>query len=460
MFKHVSPANPLLKDVWQVSRIAYGTYGLALGLMQFVFYVFLYDKLGADALALKKSVFIFLLTSLACFFLEVPIGALGDYIGRKKTVVFSFFAAAVAYFFRSWIYFAPSPNFAFVLAITSVLFHSISYTLFSGSFVAWIVDTVKGRNVKEGYGPLLARGSSVMLLMKIVGAMIGMSLFLSGYVFYVFALSSIIALLCAIYCGIMMKETEALKFHGGALFIRYTIDRMVNIMRIGFKATFTTPPLLYLLSVSASFTVLMLLVNCLWPIAMKTNFGVEKMTLHWFFLVLSGLIGAFLGSKFLEFLQHNTVKNGQDSLSPSSLWLWTLGASFFMGVPISVLGFLSWNGMMTVGIFTAGFVCFNIGYGFIMPGITTLKNHYIPIGHSAERATILSWQSMITEIFVVALAFPSSGPSGEKTAVGWILPASLLIISALVVNVFLRRYQRKVGELPAKKRSLAEETVT
>ena len=460
MFKHVSPANPLLKDVWQVSRIAYGTYGLALGLMQFVFYVFLYDKLGADALALKKSVFIFLLTSLACFFLEVPIGALGDYIGRKKTVVLSFFTAAVAYFFRSWIYFAPSPNFAFVLAITSVLFHSISYTLFSGSFVAWIVDTVKGRNVKEGYGPLLARGSSVMLLMKIVGAMIGMSLFLSGYVFYVFALSSIIALLCAIYCGIMMKETEALKFHGGALFIRYTIDRMVNIMRIGFKATFTTPPLLYLLSVSASFTVLMLLVNCLWPIAMKANFGIEKMTFHWFFLVFTGLVGAFLGAKFLEFLQHENIRKNQDSLPPSSLWLWILGASLLMGIPILILGFLHWDGMMTIGIFTAGFVCFNIGFGFLMPSITTLKNHYIPAEHSTERATILSWQSMITEIFIVALAFPSSGPSGEKTVVGWILPASLLIISALVVNVLLRRYQRKVGELPAKKRSLAGETVT
>ena len=114
--KQHPPISASLQDVWRIVRVVEGTYGFNLGLMQFVFYVFLYDHFGGNAFALQKTVFIFFLTNVGFFLFEVPTGALGDYIGRKKTVIFCFFTAAIAYFFRSWIYFAPSPDFAFVLS--------------------------------------------------------------------------------------------------------------------------------------------------------------------------------------------------------------------------------------------------------------------------------------------------------------------------------------------------------
>ena len=432
--------NPLVKDVWHIVRTAEGIYGLNLGLNQFIYYIFLYGKFGSNSWALHRAVFILLTMQLGCFLFEVPTGALGDYIGRKKTVVLCFFTAALGFLFRAGICFFSTPNSSFTLAVIATSISALSYTLLSGSFTSWIVDTVKERNISDGYGAIFARGSSIMLFMKIVGAMIGMFLFLNGYVVWVFVMSGVIAFFCAVYCGIKMKETESLRFYKGTLFLKHTVSRMKEIAKVGFKVIISTPPLLYLFFVGVSFTLLMHIVNALWPIAMKTNFGIERMTFYWFFLVFTGLVVAFSGAKFLEFLQHRNIKSSQTSLTPESLWLWTLRVSLVMGIPIVILGLLNWKGMMDFWTFAIGFICFNFGYGFLMPGLGILWNQYIPLERSQERATISSWDSMMSELFVLMLAFPSSGPTGEKTTIGWILPASMLIVSVLVVHVLLKCY--------------------
>jgi hypothetical protein len=197
-------------------------------------------------------------------------------------------------------------------------------------------------------------------------------------------------------------------------------------------------------------------VNALWPIAMKVNFGVEKMTGFWVAIVLLGLMAAWVGAKFLEFLQGKELRLFNLSLSRPTLWLWVLTISLVMSIPIVLLGVFSFNGMMNIWMFMGGFLCFNFGYGFLMPGLLTLENNYIPVRHSQERATIESWISMVSEFFLLLLVFPSSGGSGQGTVVAWILPAGSMVIVVLIVNILLRRYQRKTGELPVDRCLISE----
>ena len=43
---------------------------------------------------------------------------------------------------------------------------------------------------------------------------------------------------------------------------------------------------------------------------------------------------------------------------------------------------------------------------------------------------------------------PSSGQTGATTAIGWIIPSGILVGLALILHLFMTRYQKKIGELP------------
>ena len=72
--------------------------------------------------------------------------------------------------------------------------------------------------------------------------------------------------------------------------------------------------------------------------------------------------------------------------------------------------------------------------------------NYIPASHAAERATVLSFGSLVKGLFVVMLAIPTGGIGGAKSLVGWVLPAGLLLIVALIGNFVLRREERLTPE--------------
>ena len=71
-------------------------------------------------------------------------------------------------------------------------------------------------------------------------------------------------------------------------------------------------------------------------------------------------------------------------------------------------------------------------------------NNYIPDSNSQERATIMSFASLFRNILIFMLAVPAGGTSGEKTVVGWALPASLLLITAIIGNFVLRNKKEGV----------------
>jgi len=447
---HMKTINPHLKDIWSITKNIQMTFGLLVGLLQYINYVFLYEHFGANANALKLVAVLAIIGQLMTLLSEVPTGVVGDHIGRKKSVVLFFILSSIACFFRAWIFFVPSMISSIVLALIATVFSSVGRTFFSGSFTAWVVDSIRERNVKEGHSSLIARSYSVMFVAKLAGAGIGLTLYLIGYVYFAFALASVAGMLCALYCGITMKETKAMQFYKGKLFVGDSINRMKKILINGFKISIKTPAILFIMILDSNFMTLIFVVLFLWTIAMKSNFGAGKMSFYWYLIVFLSFGTSFLGAKGIEWLSHRYMAKNNERISNVTLWDYMVIVCFMISIAVLCLGASSLMGYMPIALFIAVIAILNIGYGFLMPASDALINHYIPVENSSERATIMSLDSMLLEFVMIILFFPSSGSSGEKTVVGWMIPAGVLIVATSVLHILMRRYQRKIGELPLK----------
>lgn len=457
----VPKIHPDIRDIWIVAKVVQMTIGFNLGLYLYTYGVFFYESFGGakNPTALKLAAVIFIIGNAVMLISDVPMGALADYMGRKKTVILTFLFRAIFFFLMAWVCFIPSTRSAFILSAVAYTCFGISYTLYSGSFVAWIVDSIRERKRSEGHGVILARSYAHMTLAEIIGALIGLSLYLKGYIFYAFSLGFTSCILCAVFCAVVMKETQNLNFYQGKLSWKNSSQRMKKIIVNGFKASVQTPAVTYLMLMYASFMFLINTVSYLWPIAMKSNFGAGKMSPYWYLIVFLSLTLCFVGSKMMEWLSHN--KKGSDpngTTSNVTTWIWFVLFALIMSVPVAYLGIKTQEGNITLPLFIVTVAFSRFAYGFLRPAYETLINNYIPPQYSQERATIMSFASMLSSVVVILLMIPSAGKTGEATTVGWLIPSGLLLFLTIILYFFMRRYQRKIGELPKKTIQTSEST--
>ena len=304
------------------------------------------------------------------------------------------------------------------------------------------MDTLRERNHTEGIGIVLARSYGSMALAQMFGAGISLPLYLSGYVYYAFALGFTSCILCAVFCGVVMKETKTIPFHEGELLLKDSIQKMKNIIVYGFKISIKTPPVIYLMLMYTAFMFLTHVVAYLWPVAMKTNFGIGKMSPYWYAIVVFSLVLTFAGSKAAEWLAHGHPSN-------ASVWKWFVIICLIMAVPIAWLGFKTEQGQIPLLLFIFSVAFCRFGYGFLRPCYETLVNKYIPDGNSQQRATIMSFGGTLVSLVVFVLMIPAAGKTGEETTIGWLIPSGILIVLTLVLGFLMRRYQRRIGELPS-----------
>ena len=456
-----SPAiDPVIRDVWSVVKVIRVSAGLVLGLFLYTYGVFLFDHFGGDQKAFRLTIFLVIFTDLIIFLTEVPTGALADYIGRKKAVIASFSFQALTCAAQAGMVFIVSVKGSFILAALSAITYALSFTLFSGSFNAWVVDAVRERKIPEGHASLLARSYSYIFLGQIVGAIIGLSLYLSGYIVYAFSLGCTVCVVCVCYCGFNMQETVSLSFYNGSLLMKQSLLKMRDIMIVGFKILIKSPVLLYLVFIQTGLMFLINIVNYMWPIGMKTNFGAGKMSPYWFLIVFVGLGASTVGSKWIERINRSFQLNPVKKSPSSILWLWFVGVALVSSLPIAVLGVEKIYGFTSFTLFFVAITLCQFGYGFLSPTYYILLNNYIPAEHSKERATIMSFGSMFTSLVMMVLMFPSSGPNGEDTAIGWIIPSGIVILMVLIFHPLMRRYQRKIGELSKQPDAIWAENTT
>ena len=126
-------------------------------------------------------------------------------------------------------------------------------------------------------------------------------------------------------------------------------------------------------------------------------------------------------------------------------------------IPVLFLSFMTARGLDTFWLLVLAILPVQLAYGVIQPVFSTLINNYIPDTHAGERATVMSLASLVTGLLVVVIAIPTGGPSGEKSPIGWAIPAVILLVVTLVGNHFLKKAEKKSPEImPIRVDSLAE----
>lgn len=434
--------------LWYVTRSVKIAKGLSLGLMQYIYFVFLYDHFGGNSQALRLIVVLMIVSSISILVLEIPTGAIGDYFGRKKTIVASFFIAGVAYTFRVWLCFIPDVTISFSIALATTILMSLSTTLFSGTFIAWLVDSVRLRCSEHGHGALLSRAYGSMIVSKLIGAAIGLALYLSDFMYFAIAVAGIVNIVAAFYCGVVMSDVKSVRDGQTEDTWNKVADKVKQIIKVGIQVNLKVKPVFYLMVMYASFMTLIYVVVFLWAIAMKSNFGVGKMSYAWYLIAGLSFLTSFFGAKLLEWLHHRSVSVFGKRMTNADLWLWVVAVCLCIALSVLVLGGASLVSQMSLGLFVITVAIVNVGYGFLQPAYDTILNHYIPAEHALERATIMSVSSMVLELVMAVFLFPSSGPSGSETVVGWMIPAGTLFVVTFIMHFLMRRYQKLIGEIP------------
>jgi MFS family permease len=145
--------------------------------------------------------------------LEVPTGAIGDGLGRKRAVLLSLFFRAVYFGALVCLCFADSRSMSLFCAFGAVTTFAISYTLYSGTFVAWVNDALVEEKKGAALSWVLAFGQVFYWTFFLIGCLFGILLWRSGVVFVSYLCGAGVCIACLATCAIFMKENEGYNFN-------------------------------------------------------------------------------------------------------------------------------------------------------------------------------------------------------------------------------------------------------
>jgi MFS family permease len=439
----MASSQSIYRDIWKTTLILMMNEGFTIGLTQYVYRVFLFEHFGSDHFALKFVAVLVILNSLFTIFLEVPTGAIGDYFGRKKAVIFSLIFFSLSFLFKTFVFFSPQMVTSVFLTVFAEFLDAVGYTFSSGALFAWIVDSIHTNNIKEGHGPILAKGISYKQIGRIAGSAISLTAYLLGHIYIGLLMGMISYGLIAVYCAVTMKETAKMDFYKGGLSVKLSLIRMREIVKVGFESCIKIPTILYLIVLNSMTQLSIYVVFFLWAIVMKVNFGFEKMSFYWYLVVFGSFVASFFGAKLVEKLNTDYFHKYSKIVSNQVQWIWVVSVCLILSTVMIGLGLLKMNGYMTLAVFIAAVIAVNFCFGFLWPEINALFNYFIPEELSPERATIMSFSSMVQELFMIILFYPASGNSGENTVIGWMIPATLLLLITIGTNFLMKRYEQR-----------------
>lgn len=452
--------TPDVRHIWRVALVVQAVEGLTLGLEYFIWGPLFYEKLSEvtdPATGMMFTAMLIGLTDLASAFLEVPTGAIGDVLGRKWSVVCSYLSRIIFFALLAMIPFCHSMSLVFILGIGSAIAYAFSHTFFSGSFTAWCVDSLRERAPDLGYEHLLARTQTVRSLARLLGGLISIVLFIEHLAYVSFALGLVVSFACAAYCLGEMSTEQTLQFFDRKQVSFATITRRMGaIVGVGFTMFRRSPAVLSLVAIFASFMVLLNLVSYLWPIYLRSQVAFAQQTMYWLGVVVMMSLANATGSHGLTLWTRKWHKQFQAKTHNRVLRHFLVGACVISAGAILSLSWATASGEQTFLWLVLALVALQVAFGVVSPCFETLVNNYIPDTHAGERATILSLASLLRHVLVMLLVIPTGGSSGATTAIGWAIPAGLLVVTTVVGNVFLRRAQSRVPDVFVTREVLVE----
>lgn len=449
--------TPQFARIRKIAILIQSAVGFTMGLYLYTWAPLFYESFlqvcSAQA-AMTLTTFLTVLLNGLIVVLEVPTGAVGDALGRKWTVVWSLIFRMLFFVFLAFVQFFPSLPLILLFAMTSIVSFALSYTLFSGSFTAWCIDTLREQAPQMGYEQLLSGAYTYNFLLQIVGGVLGVFFYVHGlsYVGFLFAAVVCVAAL-AICLGEMENEQTIGYLDRSKLSVPLIAGRIGEIMGTSFQVFRRSPVILALVCLFASYMFVVNMIEYLWPVFLRSQFPKESQTFYWAGLVVVTLLACALGSHSLG-VWTASLRNKRPLQNYNvSLRRWFIGTCLLSALPILALSWMTLQGPVRFWVFALSILPMEFAYGVIAPCFETLVNNYIPSQHADQRATILSFGSLARSFLVLLLAIPSGGSSGEHTAVGWAIPAVVLLLTTVVTHFVLKHAQRKASHEVAPERN-------
>ena len=341
-----------------------------------------------------------------CF--EIPTGAIADVYGRKISFVYSCFIVS----FGLILYTTSSSLFIFAIASSIV---AIGYTLESGAFTAWLVDSLEYHSCSASLQNVLIKDMQVRAVTGILGIICG-AFIADINIAIPWILASIITAITGILAIFLMKEKyfkqQTLSFSKNISKVKWTIKASIHCIKKSNVVKF-----LFLLGIIQAFSVQSSANH--WQPYFSQLFE-SDITLGYLRsgMLIATIFGATLSSHMFK---KKTNKNKILILLQIIIGLGIFLSGSIVYLPIIIIVFLLIS-------FTAGM------FEIIR---TVYINENIP---SQERATILSFMSMAYSLGAGAgLIF--SGYIAEQSSISftWIITGLILIFFTLL---FLKKDNR------------------
>src|SRR3989338_5226303 len=179
----VKTLSPEVRHIWKVAIVVQAVRGFVVGLAIFIYVPTLYEKfafLSNPNVALTLVGIVIIVNNALDVCFEIPTGAIGDAIGRKWAVVTSFGLNMVFCLLLGLVVvLINSLTWALAITLLAVVFYSLAYTFFSGTFTAWCVDQLRSTGPQIGYEHLLSKANTWYLLGVMMGGVLSIVLYLN-----------------------------------------------------------------------------------------------------------------------------------------------------------------------------------------------------------------------------------------------------------------------------------------
>ncbi len=440
-------SHPEVRKLWWISLVVQSAVGFTNGLYLFTYGPYFYEKLGGtinpSTAMLLTTILLGVRQGLVALF-EVPTGALADAIGRAHVVILSLVFRVFFFLFLAVIWLCSTPSVAFAWGLLASIAFALNYTLFNGAFSAWCVETLREKAPHVSYGWLSSRFYSYQFFAYILGGVLAVYLYLLKMPFVGFLIAAFVSFCMMGYSMTRMKEVRSLHFLNRQQVQLSTIVRRVGEI-IGKSAQICSryPVLFWIVLTFGSYMFLLSIVLYLWPVYFETKAGSHAhFGRDWILIVVGAQSLTFLASRLLVKLNQRWSKEGGVNahlVGFRRIFIAACLASALVIIGLSVETLTRSNGLylFPIAVFVVMFA-----FGVVAPCFETLINAYIPVAEAQQRTTIMSAGSMFRSIMILVLAIPSGGTSGATTTINWAIPATMLLISAVVANHFIKREQR------------------
>ncbi len=436
-----------IKPIWKAVAFVQLCNGLAFGLYIYTYGPWFFDHFGGEANAATAMMLTSILLGVrqgGVAVLEAPTGAIADAIGRVHAISWSWFFRVFFFVGLAALHLCSSVSIAFVWSVLASIAYAIAYTFYSGALSAWVVDSCKRADPNYQYGVILSKGHSIMLWGTFAGAILGMCFFLQGITHVAYIIGAMISSIAMSYCLKEMPETPGMGFLGLSGTLTASLRRMGEILGTGAMLVKKLPALAALIFVYAATLFLINVVNYFWPLAVRTELGVTERQYLWlWFLSILCLIQIFGARVMLALLSR--AKHLPIPQQRVTLRRWLVSLCLISGTSVVGLAWNNYTGHSSfIGVMSVVLIV-SLTYGFLVPCFETLVNHYIPEEYATSRATILSFGSLMRSAMMLILAVPSGGHSSSTTTRGWLVPAFMVLFSALVARFVLKRTERRTA---------------